>query len=188
MGGESIKKAKEFNEYLDDNLAFVKARTDKLNKKKRVLFLRFNSGNYTANSPYDISAAYIISSGGINVTTEAGKDFKASKYINEEQVLVFDPDTIITSSREGFNKILSNPAFKTLKAVKNKQVFIVPYGLHIWTARSAETALCPLWLAKVLYPELFKDLSIEQKTREFYKRFYNYELSDDELELILNPK
>ena len=188
FGGESVKVAKEFNEYLDGNLAFVKSRTAKIAKKKRVLFLRFNSGNYTANSPYDISAAYIISSGGINVTTEVGKDFKASKYINEEQVLVFDPDVIITGSRESFNKILSNPTFKTLKAVKNKQVFIVPYGLHIWTARSAETALCPLWLAKILYPELFKDLSVEQKTREFYKRFYNYDLNDKELDDILNPK
>ena len=190
FGGESVKKAKEFNDYLDGNIAFVQARTAKIAKKKVVLSLGFSSGNYTTNSLSDMSAAYITSSGGINATSDigTGRHFKASKYINEEQVLVFDPDVIITGSREGLDKILSNPAFKTLKAVKNKQVFIVPYGLHIWTARSAETALCPLWLAKVLYPELFKDLSVEQKTREFYKRFYNYDLSDAELDDILYPK
>ncbi len=190
FGGESIKRAKEFNEYLDGNIAFVQARTNKLakNQRKRVLDLGFRSGNFSANSPASMSAAYIESSGAINVTSEAGKDFKVSGYINEEQVIIFDPDIIITGSREGLNKIMSNPAFKSLKAVKNKQVFIIPSGLHIWSARSAETALCPLWLAKVVYPELFADLNLEQKTREFYKRFYNYDLNDKELDDILNPK
>ena len=190
FGGESVKKAKEFNDYLDGNIAFVQARTAKIAKKKVVLSLGFSSGNYTTNSLSDMSAAYITSSGGINATSDigTGRHFKASKYINEEQVLVFDPDVIITGSHEGQQKILKNPAFQSLKAAKNKQVFIIPSGLHIWTARSAETALCPLWLAKVLYPELFKDLSVEQKTREFYKRFYNYDLSDAELDDILYPK
>ena len=190
FGGESVKKAKEFNEYLDGNIAFVQSRTNKLAKseRKRVLDLGFRSGNFSANSPASMSAAYIESSGAINVTSEAGRDFKVSGYINEEQVIIFDPDVIITGSLEGQQKILKNPAFQSLKAVKNKQVFIIPSGLHIWTARSAETALCPLWLAKVLYPELFKDLSVEQKTREFYKRFYNYDLSDAELDDILYPK
>lgn len=190
FGGESIKRAKEFNDYLDGNIAFVQARTNKLAKseRKRVLDLGFRSGNFSANSPASMSAAYIESSGAINVTSEAGRDFKVSGYINEEQVIIFDPDVIITGSREGQQKILKNPAFQSLKAVKNKQVFIIPSGLHIWTARSAETALCPLWLAKILYPELFKDLSVEQKTREFYKRFYNYDLSDAELDDILYPK
>ena len=190
FGGESVKKASEFNAYFDENIKFVQARTNKLAKseRKRVLDLGFRSGNFSANSPASMSAAYIESSGAINVTSEAGRDFKVSGYINEEQVIIFDPDVIITGSLEGQQKILKNPAFQSLKAVKNKQVFIIPSGLHIWTARSAETALCPLWLAKVLYPELFKDLSVEQKTREFYKRFYNYDLSDAELDDILYPK
>ena len=187
FGGESIKRAKEFNEYLDGNIAFVQARTAKIAKKKRVLVLDYKQGHYTTNEAGYMSAAFVVISGGENVSSKASKEDMLSKYINEEQVIVYNPDTIITHTEEGREKILSNSAFKSLKAVKTGQVFTVPSGIHIWTARSAETALCPLWLAKVLYPELFKDINIEQKTREFYKRFYNYELNDSELKEILYP-
>lgn len=44
-----------------------------------------------------------------------------------------------------------------------------------------------MWLAKTLYPNEFKDLNLEQKTREFYKKFYNYDLSNEELKEILYP-
>ena len=187
FGGESVKKASEFNAYFDENIKFVQKRTAKIAKKKRVLVLDYKQGHYTTNEAGYMSAAFVVISGGENVSSKASKEDMLSKYINEEQVIVYNPDTIITHTEEGREKILSNPAFKSLKAVKAGQVFTVPSGLHIWTARSAETALCPLWLAKVLYPELFKDISIEQKTREFYKRFYNYDLNADELKEILYP-
>ena len=108
--------------------------------------------------------------------------------VNEEQVLIFNPDIIITSSNESMREILANPAFKWLKAVQDKQIFIVPSGVFSWVPPNAEGTLQILWLAKVLYPNEFKDLNLESKVREFYKRFYEYDLSEDELKLILNPK
>lgn len=189
FGGQSIERAKEFNKYLDDNINFVGERVKKINPKKRVLMLSFSSGNFSTSSAGSTGVAYIEISGGINVSTENGKnEFKGSSIINEEQVIIFNPDIILTHSQEGFKKITENPAFKELKAVKNKQIFIVPSGLHVWNARSAETAIYPLWLAKTLYPDEFKDLDIKQKTKEFYKQFYHYDLSDEEVKSILYPK
>ena len=72
--------------------------------------------------------------------------------------------------------------------MQNEEIFVVPSGVYLWSARSAEGALYPLWLAKTFYPERFSDLNLEQKTREFYERFYNYKLSDSELKEILHPK
>ena len=43
----------------------------------------------------------------------------------------------------------------------------------------------PIFYAKYLYPELFEDLDLAERTKNFYKEFYNYELSDEEVELIL---
>ena len=188
FGDESVKRAKEFNKYFDENVNFVRNRTAKIAPKKRVLVLNFNSGNFSTISSFDIGAEYIAIAGGVNLSSELNeKDFKLSKTLNEEQVLIFNPDTIITNSRESARMILKTPAFKGLKAIKEKQVFVVPSGVYLWSVRSAEGALQPLWLAKTLYPNEFKDLNLEQKTREFYKRFYNYELSDGELKGILNP-
>ena len=176
FGDESVKRAKEFNKYFDENVNFVRNRTAKIAPKKRVLVLNFNSGNFSTISSFDIGTEYIAIAGGVNLSSKLNeKDFKLSKTLNEEQVLIFNPDTIITNSRESAEVILKTPAFQGLKAIKEKQVFVVPSGVYLWSVRSAEGAMQPLWLAKTLYPNEFKDLNLEQKTREFYKKFYNYE-------------
>jgi iron complex transport system substrate-binding protein len=54
--------------------------------------------------------------------------------------------------------------------------------------RSAEGALQPLWLVKILHPELCQDLDLKQKVREFYKTYYFYEVTESDLDEILDPK
>ena len=43
------------------------------------------------------------------------------------------------------------------------------------------------WMAKQMHPDLFEDLDIEQEVREYYAQFYGIELTDEQLDLILNP-
>lgn len=187
FGTQSINKAKEFNAYFDENIKFIRDRANTIQSKKRVLVLNFNSGNFSTIGANDIGAEYISIAGGINLSSELNKDdFKISKTINEEQVIIFNPDIIITNSNQSQKQILKNPSFKNLKAIQNKQVFVVPSGVYLWSVRSAEGALQPLWLAKVLYPNAFKDLDLEQKTKEFYEKFYNYKLNAKELQEILS--
>ena len=102
--------------------------------------------------------------------------------------MLYDPDVIITNSPEGKAQIMKNTSFQGIKAVKNGKVFVVPSGVYLWSVRSAEGALQPLWLGKMIYPELFAELDLEQKTKEFYEKFYGYELNGDEVKNILNPK
>ncbi len=189
LGGDAVKKAEEFNEYFDENIKYVNQKVQNIKDKKRVLALNFNSGNFSTISSKDIGAEYIKIAGGINLSSQDNEtDFKISKTINEEQVIIFNPDVIVTNSREGKERILNNPAFKQLKAVKEGAVFIVPSGVYLWSVRSAEGALQPLWLAKIFYPDIFSDLNLEEEVKKFYLKFYRYELSDEEVEQILNPK
>jgi len=67
-------------------------------------------------------------------------------------------------------------------------VYLNPKGVYLWSVRSAEGALEPLWLAKILHPELAASLDIKQKTKEFYRDNYYYELSDEETENIMFPE
>ena len=98
-GEKSIKRAREFNEYFNDNIKFVSQKTANLTPKKRVLVLNYSSGNFSTISSKDIGAEYISVAGGINLSSELSDgDFKISKAINEEQVIIFNPDIIITNS------------------------------------------------------------------------------------------
>ena len=189
LGGDAVKKADEFNEYFDENIKYVSQKVQNIKDKKRVLALNFNSGNFSTISSKDIGAEYIKIAGGINLSSQDNEaDFKISKTINEEQVIIFNPDVIITNSREGKEKILNNPAFEKLKAVKDGAVFVVPSGVYLWSVRSAEGALQPLWLAKIFYPDIFSELNLEEEVKKFYLKFYRYELSDEEVKQILNPR
>jgi len=43
------------------------------------------------------------------------------------------------------------------------------------------------WTAKVLYPDTFSDVNLPALTKEFYLKFYHFDLSDNELDSLLDP-
>ncbi len=186
LGDDAPLKAQAFNRYYDTMLQEVQKRTATVPQKLNVLALNFSAGNYTTINDSDIGAQYIKIAGGNNVTRDYAIDSKEmAKIINAEQVLVWNPDVIITNSNPSRDIIMQNPAFQTLSAIKNKRVYVVPTGVYLWSVRSAEGALQPLWLGKMFYPERFVDVSLEHEVKQFYKTFYHYEASDDEVKMIL---
>lgn len=102
FGGQSIEKARKFNAYFDDNVNFITKKVATIKPKKRVLVLNLHSGNFSTISARDMGAEYISIAGGINLSSQLDDsgDFKVSETINEEQVLICDPDIIITNSNE----------------------------------------------------------------------------------------
>lgn len=44
-----------------------------------------------------------------------------------------------------------------------------------------------LWMAKQHHPDLFADIDMDQVTADFYKEFYNLELTAADLQSIWNP-
>ena len=44
------------------------------------------------------------------------------------------------------------------------------------------------WIAKVVNPELFNDYNIRKDIKDFYLEFFNYKLTDEQLNFILNSK
>ena len=43
------------------------------------------------------------------------------------------------------------------------------------------------WIAQTVYPDYFDYFVIEEEILEHYSTFYHYDLSDEELDLIMNP-
>jgi len=189
LGKDAIEKADKFNAYYEQNMEKIRNRTQNLINKPTVLLLGFSAGNYRVSNGRDISSVYANTAGGINVAQNlelGGSSFVLQ--VNTEQILTYNPDIIIASSNEAKERVLSEKAFKDIKAIKTKSVYVTPSGVFIWSARSAEGALQPLWLATKFYPEKFSDINMEQEVKFFYKTFYNYELNEEELNSILFPK
>ena len=129
----------------------------------------------------------IVTAGGINVAQDIGDNFTFT--IPIEQILEWNPDVIIIGEGKSVSasNVKNNPQFTNVKAVKNNQVYDCPIGAFWWDRPSPESPLGIMWLAKTLYPKECADIDLAKETKEFYKTFYHYDLSDEEVYDILNP-
>lgn len=194
LGEESEKKAEEFIKYYDGNLNYTKEKTKDVNKIK--VFVASGDGSKGSVNTIpgnDINTSYIDIAGGVNIVAESIPVTPSSGTVavDFEFLLNNQPEVIIANSKAAYDYIVdksNGSQWQDLDAVKNGKVYLNPKGVYLWSVRSAEGALQPLWLGKILHPELFDDLDIKEKVKEFYETNYFYDLSDKEIEEILNPK
>lgn len=111
----------------------------------------------------------------------AMKDIPAGSEVSVEQVLNINPDVIIKQKNDkGVSTILNDERITKLKAVESKDVYQCPIGAFWWDRPSPESPLGFMWLAKTVYPEYTKDIDLIKETKDFFKEFYHYDLTDEE--------
>ncbi|MDD3363373.1 MAG: ABC transporter substrate-binding protein [Syntrophomonas sp.] len=192
LGGDAPAKAAKFNAYYDGNIKYVQDKTSSLKDadKVKILSLNYSAGNYSTINSTDIGSVYMVAAGGINAAASytglAGSTTGTTMNVNTEQIVKWAPDVIITSSKASQAQILKEATLATVPAIKNKKVYVVPTGTYLWSVRSGEGALQPLWLAKTMYPDIFSDLDMSAKVKDFYETFYGYNIQPDEIKAILN--
>ena len=112
---------------------------------------------------------------------------ESNAYASLEQIYLWDPQVIIANEPGVSKYILTDSKWKGLQAVLNKKVYQMPLGLSRWGhPGSIETPLAMLWLDKTLYPQLFKDVDLVKETKYFYKTFFDYDLTDQQVSAILS--
>ncbi|MFH0731034.1 MAG: ABC transporter substrate-binding protein [Pseudomonadota bacterium] len=110
-------------------------------------------------------------------------------YTSLEQVLLWDPEVILTNEPKTADEILRDGRWAMLSAVKRYQVYSLPIGISRWGhPGSIETPLAILWTAAKLYPERFADLDMAAETRAFYQSFFHYALSEETVQRMLSGK
>lgn len=102
--------------------------------------------------------------------------------VSMEQIILWDPEVVILAPDSNYREIYDDPMWTQVTAVKNGDVYEVPVGPYNWLDRppSVQRILGILWLGNIVYPQYY-DFDIAEKTREFYRLFLHYELSDDEI-------
>lgn len=104
------------------------------------------------------------------------------QHVSFEQVAAYNPDVIIAQEASFYKTVFTDAKWKTLKAVQNKQVYLVPNTPFNWVDRSPSfmRILSAHWVASKLYPEQYC-YSIHDKVKEFYNIFFKTNLSDEDL-------
>ncbi len=166
----------------------MKAQTENLSDDQRPSVLHGNSV-YTLNldGTGTIIDDWIDVAGGKNANTES-TTANAQATFSMEQVISWNPDVIITGKAGEAEKILADPAWADINAVKNQKVYVNPKGVFGWDRYGVEELLQVQWAAATLHPELFGDLDIKGKVSDFYAANLDYQLTDDDIERILSAQ
>ena len=93
--------------------------------------------------------------------------------ISLETILLSDPDVIVAMQKSFVESIYDNPQFSTLRAVKEKKVFLVPSSPFNYISRppSFMRLLGIRWLIDSFYPTLRASSFLDEK-EEFFKLFF----------------
>lgn len=170
-------------------VSFYKNVSDKVKKtvsiipeseKKRVYYAKGANGLSTF-APGSPQTQLINLCGGVNVAQSSAN--KGAMGVSMELVSQWNPDVIITSDAHFYQNVYTNKSWQNVNAVKNKQVYLTPESPFNWfeTPPGANTIIGIPWTAKVLYPDKFSDMDLENLTKEFYSEFYHYNLTDGEV-------
>ena len=111
----------------------------------------------------------IIEAGGINVASGC-----ADRTVSKEQVIKWNPDIILIHAlncdTEKIGIILNDSVLQSVNAVNNGTVYCTKGG---WYGTSPATGVTELpYMAKLFYPDKFKDLDVEKEGNRILKNFY----------------
>jgi iron complex transport system substrate-binding protein len=125
--------------------------------------------------------------GDVNIHKCHTSSHKGFEKLSMERVLQYDPDVIFVQDELFFQKIYNSKLWKDIEAVKNKKVFLIPKAPFNWFDRppSFMRILGLKWVMHNLYPKEYP-IDMAQETKDFYKLFLNVELTQKQLNTLLN--
>ncbi|MEP3688434.1 MAG: iron ABC transporter substrate-binding protein [Sulfitobacter dubius] len=132
-----------------------------------------------------INTEIIERAGGRNVADDGGAT-RGLVQASMEQVIVANPDTIVTWDPNFYDKVFDDPLWQGIDAVQTGRVYLSPTAPFGWIDRppSLNRMMGLIWMAGLLYPEQWQG-DLREDTRAFYKLYYQVDLTDDELERLL---
>ncbi len=134
-----------------------------------------------------INTEIIERAGGINVADPGDASTRRGiVHVSPEQVIVANPDTIVTCDRTFFEAVLSDPLWANIDAVKRQRVYLAPSAPFGWIDRppSVNRIIGLRWLPGLFFPARFQP-DIREETRRFYKLFYHVDLDDAALDRLI---
>lgn len=181
-----VKAGQAFAAYADDTLDTITGRIADIppDKRPRVYFARGPRGLETGlGGSINVETIELLAS---NV---AGERKGGLATVSIEQVLVWNPDVIITIDRDFARNVKKDPAWIGVAAAQSGRVHLAPMLPFGWVdfPPSANRLIGLWWLAKILYPERFPE-DIRELAIAFYGRFYHVTPSAGQMDAVLEAR
>jgi iron complex transport system substrate-binding protein len=109
--------------------------------------------------------------------------------VSIEQILVWDPEVIVTVEPEVAQEIRRDPLWRGVRAVRDGRIHLAPQDPFPWIdfPPSVNRLMGLWWLGRVLYPGEFPE-DLRTLTREFHALFYQRAPDDAQLDALLDVR
>ncbi len=189
------ERAEELNRFFAENLHQVQQMSARIPEPQRpdslLLYYATKSGTASFNVPPKqwLQAALVQWAGGKPVWFEAASG-SGWQQIGFEQIAAWNPEYIFLVSYhvpvdEVKKKLLADPKWLELEAVKQGKLFAFPADYLSWDQPDPRWIIGLYWLAGKIHPEWFDAVDIEKKVNEFYGLVYG--LSGERIESEIIP-
>lgn len=181
-------------QYSEESMALVRERTADLSEedRTRVFFLfNYNETAIVTSGQNFFGQFWADAIGAVNVAGELQDD--NSVKVTLEQVYAWDPDVILMTNfttaqpEDLYQNAVGSYDWSGVQAIQKQQVYKMPLGMYRSYTPGVDTPITLLWLAKAVYPSLFEDVDITEKTVEYYKNVFGVTLTDAQAEAIFAP-
>jgi len=187
LGALTRRDAEPLAAYAEETLSTIQARVNRIpdDKRPRVYYARGPRGLETGLGG-SINVETIEFLGARNVAAERGGGLVT---VSIEQVLVWNPQVIVTIDRDFAENVRNDPRWAQVEAVRTSRVYLSPKLPFGWVdfPPSVNRLIGLWWLAKIFYPDHF-DQDMRSLTRDFYSRFYHVTPSEADIDRVLEGR
>lgn len=183
LGPKAKKIAAAYCDYYDSRINLVLAKTKAIPAGRRPKVYFATGRNVFGTQGKGSMAQWTVGAAGGTLVSKEMEQHQVD--VSMEQIIAWNPDVVVIGTVAPLGVSIDDPRWKGLDAVKGKRIYSTPEGVFSWSHGSSESFLLVMWLAKMLHPDLFRDLDIVTEVRDYYRKFYHYPLTAEEARLIL---
>ena len=185
LGGEAIEKAAAYREYYTSRMTQAEERTAGIAEEEKPTVYMANGSALRTNGENSMPYSWTTLCGGKLASLDLELGDTSNIDVTLEELMNLDPDIIVTTTTEVRDEFLTDPQYAGLSAVKNEKVYANPKGGSVWYLGHVEAPIQLTYAFTLIHPELAEE--VDEEVRYFYETFYEYDLSDEEYQEIMNP-
>lgn len=191
MANDKADKVREYSEKIYEDVQNRIASLSEEEQRKAFFLFQYSDTNIMTSGKNFFGNWWAEAIGAKNVAVELEKDNSVS--VNMEQIYKWNPDLIyITNFNTAtpddlYNNTVGTYDWSEVDAVKNKQCFKMPLGMYRTYTPGVDTPITLYFLAKIAYPDLFKDVDMSSEVKNYYKDVFGINLTDEQVNKIFNP-
>lgn len=185
LGKEDV--AAEFNSLIQKYVDIINDRIGTLSEEKKVKVYFEGYSDYKSVGKGSGGQELLDTACVSNIAGSEEGDYPE---ISDEWIIEKNPEVIIkvvgaskeilgfgindlSKAKETYNTLIQRTGWANLDAIKNRKVYILDNSI---TLSPQGSIIGALQIAKICYPDKFKDINIEKIHKEIYSKFYGIDL------------